>query len=381
MRKFVGCSALVLGSLYLVGCGANTPAPPPEPTIPAAAVAPPPPLPPPPPEPELSPEAKELKQAMDRRPRPERHAAETVLSANEPEQLVVQFGQAVADKKYQVLWEMLPTPYQNDIKTLMTDFVAKVDGKVYNQLTSNVQLMVFTLRKHKDKFFRHPIMDHLPLDRATLEKVWDPAVAVGEAFLDSEMYDIQELQKIDFPRALAETGPRVMDQIPTLASALPMPELGEAIELIQSLKNVKATKISGDDSAQVVKIEIEGRDPIEAEFVKHEGKWIPRILQDNWTSGLEQARSALAMIPVDDGTEEGKKRVDRFRGLMIGLGFGATLLASVDTDARFDEYIRVIWDKAMNSPFPVPKEEAKPAEATADEAKPADAVPPAPEKK
>jgi hypothetical protein len=386
MRKLFGCSAWVLASLFIAGCGGNTPAPPPPATpAPQAATPPPPPPPPPAPEPELSPEVKALKAAIDRRPRPTRSTPETVLTANDPEQLIVQLGQAVADKKYQALWEMLPTTYQEDIKKVVSDFAGKVDGKLYNQVTSNVQLMVFALRKHKDKFFKHPIIDHLPLDKPTLEKIWDPAVAVGEAMLDSELYDIEELKKIDYARALAETGPRVMDQIPALASALPVPELGEAIELIQSLKNVKASKVSGDDNSQLIKIEIEGRDPIEAEFVKVDSKWVPKILKDNWETGIEQLKNALSMVPIDDGTEEGKKKVDRFRGANIGVSFGATLLASVDTDARFDEYIRVIWDKAMNSPFPVPKEEAKPADAAAPPAPPADQTPatspPAEEKK
>jgi hypothetical protein len=226
-----------------------------------------------------------------------------------------------------------------------------------------MQLLVFAAGKHKDKFFRHPIADQLPIDRSTLEKAWDPAVAIGEALLDSEMYDIEELRKIDFARALGQTGARIMEQAPALASAYPMPEIEDALKLLDSLKNVKASKVSGDDTQQVVKIELEGKDPIEAEFVKVEGKWIPKVVQDNWPSLMQGIKDALAMIPVEDGTPEGKSRVDRFRGTMLGVSFGATLLASVDTDQRFDEYIRVIWEKATNSPFPVPKEGQKPAEA------------------
>jgi hypothetical protein len=365
----------MFATLTLSGCGGNTPAPPPE--VKAEVKAPPPPPPPPPaPEPELSPEAKELKKAMDRRPKPERKAVETVLSANEPDQLVVQLGQAIADKKYQAIWEMLPAPYQEELKTLVGDFANKVDGKLYNRFTTNVQLMVFALRKHKDKFFRHPVVDQLPLDRTTLEKGWDPAVEIGEALLDSELYDIDELRTIDFARVLGETGSRIADQIPVLASAYPMPEIDEAIQFVQSLKNVKASKVSGDDSQQVVKIEVEGKDPIEAEFVKVEGKWIPKVVQENWPTLIEQIKSMIAFLPVEDGTEEGKKKVDRFNGMMNGINFAAILLASVDTDQRFDEYIRVIWDKAMGSPFPVPKEDAKkPEEAAPADTKPAEEKP------
>ncbi len=189
---------------------------------------------------------------------------------------------------------MLPAPYQEELKTIVSDFAAKMDGNLYNRFNHQCAADGFRSSKTQGQVLQASDCRPTPVDRATLEKAWDPAVAIGEALLDSEFYDIEELRKMISPASCRRRDHALPIRFLPSPAPTRCPRSTTRSSSFSPLKNVKASKVSGDDNSQVVKIEIEGKDPIEAEFVKVEGKWIPKIVQENWPTLIQQIKDAVA---------------------------------------------------------------------------------------
>lgn len=350
----VGLAILVITAF---GCGQS--APPAAPTASAPVAPPPTPTPPPAPEVTTPPPAPEgdpndpvaaLNKALKRRPRPTREKAEVVITATEPEKVIEQLGQAVADRKLQAIWEILPSDYQAELTNLIVDFGNKMDPKVWEEITGTVQLGVFTLRAQKERFFKHPVSEQLPIPKDTLEKSWDSIVDLGEALLDSQLYDIEDVKTFDPAAFLAKTGPALIDHLPTLAEVAAVPPAQELLNTFNELKGIKAEKVSGDETTAVVKISVPGRDPIEVTMVIVGGKWIPKQLQEQWATFMGQIKDAMAMIPTPDKKED----FDKFKGQIATAKVGVMILAGANTDELFDRQVRGLWKLILKEDFPVP---------------------------
>lgn len=355
----------------LSGCSNNSP----EPAKPTAQTEPaPPPAVEPTPEPEpvaeepqLSEQAKRIQKALQRREPIERTKPPQVLTATEPEELVKQLAQAIADKNYQALWEMLPESYQKELDTTVKDVANKIDPQLWRSVTNCFQMTIFALKEQKERFFNHPIAEMLPFDKEAIREAWDPAIAVGDALINSELYDIEEFRTMDVPTFLHDTAGIVMTNLEPIAYLLPAGPLTEIGEVVQSLGDAEAEKVSGDDETAVVKITIPDRDPMDVEFVKVDGKWIPKVVQNEWPNWIEQLKAGLAFIPTTD-TEEGKKQS---KSLANNLGFvhiGLAALAGSDSDEGFDDKVRAAWKVATGEDFPIPRPGDEKADEQAKEA-------------
>jgi hypothetical protein len=376
--------SLAMVAILLPGCGSNTPSPAPEPPKPPAA--------PPTPPPQQAPKVEEKKEPTEqekrdaymreqfkRRPPVEVVKAETVLTATEPEQVVEQLGKAISDHQLQAIWEFLPPKYQTEFMDVIADLNKRVDPGVWTGITTVFQTGVVALKEQKERFFKHPISEHLPISKESLEKGWDPAVAIGEALLDSQLYAPETLKTFDPAAFLATTGGKIVDQLPALAEASGNSELIDNVKLIDSLKTVKASKVSGDENTAVIKIELEGKDPTDVDFVKVDGKWIPKMLEEQWPTLIQQLKDAVAMIPAYDASNpDQKKQIDKLKGTLALANLGVGTLAAAQTDKDFDDRMRFLWKTVVQTDFPVPppgqekkeeapKADAKPAEETKSE--------------
>jgi len=381
--------SLAMVAILLPGCG-NSPSPAPEPPKPPAA-------PPTPPPQQSTPKVEEkkelteqekkdaqLREQFKRRPPVEVVKAETVLTATEPEQVVEQLGKAISEHKLQAVWEMLPPKYQTELMDVVAELNKRVDPGIWTGITTIFQTGVVALKEQKEHFFANPISEHLPISKESLQKGWDPAVAIGEALLDSQLYAPETLKTFDPAAFLATTGAKVLDQLPPLAEASGNTELIDNVKLIESLKNVKASKVSGDENTAVVKIELEGKDPSDVDFVKVDGKWIPKLLEEQWPTLIQQLKDVVALIPsYDSSNPDQKKQLDGLKGTLQLANLGVGTLAAARNDKEFDDRIRFLWKTVMKTDFPAAapdqekkEEAAKPAEEPKkEEAKPEEAKP------
>lgn len=371
--------SLAMVAILLPGCGSNTPSPAPEPPKPPAAPPTPPPQQAPKVEVKKEPTEQEkrdayMREQFKRRPPVEVVKAETVLTATEPEQVVEQLGKAISDHKLQAVWEFLPPKYQTEVMDIVADLNKRVDPGVWTGITTVFQTGVVALKEQKERFFKHPISEHLPISKESLQKGWDPAVAIGEALLDSQLYAPETLKTFDPAAFLATTGAKIIDQLPAVAEASGNSELIDNVKLIDSLKTVKASKVSGDENTAVVKIELEGKDPIDVDFVKVDGKWIPKMLEEQWPTLIQSLKDAVAMVPAYDASNpDQKKQIDKLKGTLALANLGVGTVAAAQTDKDFDDRIRFLWKTVVQTDFPVPPPgQEKKEEAPTTDAKPAE---------
>lgn len=335
---------------WLGGCGKPESAPPASSQAPAAAVdkateaviaapapAPVAPTPSPPPTVPEPPKSNALKKW----PRPERRPVEPALgSAGTPEETVEALARALGEGKYQAIWEALPLKHQSELKAVVADFTDRVDPVYYDQVVNMVETGTKLLEKHKERFFSHPISGELPIEKAKLEKAWDPLIAIGKALLDSELYDLEELRAIDMSSFFATTVPRVAQSLPGLAALewIPTGEATEYFGLFESLKNAKATRVSESDGRVVLRIESEGQAPREVEFVQVEEKWVPSALEERWPAFLEGIRGWTTYVPDKNDKAESQKALFNLLGPSIALSG----VLNSNTDEAFDKSMKAI---------------------------------------
>jgi hypothetical protein len=123
---------------------------------------------------------------------------------------------------------------------------------------------------------------------------------------------------------------------------------------------VKASKVSGDDTTAVVKIEFPDRDPADVEFIKVEDKWIPKDLESQWAGWMQQVKDLLGQLLADD-TEEGKKKLEKLKGTQLLAQLGIAFLARTETDDQFHDSVKAAWKILMKEDFPDPRKKGEPA--------------------
>lgn len=277
-------------------------------------------------------------------PRPTRVKPEAVLTADTPEGVVEQVSKALADGKYQVLWEMLPESHQKDLQGVLLEFTNRMDPALYDHIVAIVEFTTRMVEKQKERLLKHPVVLEFGIESEKLSTAMDGGIVIGKALLDSELYSLAELQGVDIPTFLATTGPKIVSALPALAAAIPAEQaamLGpveQAFGIAGSLKSVKATRVSGDDNATVIRVEVEGQDPTEVEFVKVEGKWIPKQLQESWPTILDQFRQMIAMVP-DKTNKEAVAKVIGYMPLVWG---SIQNLNNMETDEKFNKQLNIV---------------------------------------
>lgn len=277
-------------------------------------------------------------------PRPERIPAASVPTADTPEGVVEQVSQALADGKYQILWEILPESRQKELQAVLLEFTDRMDAGVYDHTVAIVEFTTRMIEKHKERLLAHPMIVQFGVEKEKMAAAMDAVVVAGKALLDSELYSLAELRSMDLPAFLSTTVPKIVAAAPQLAAAIPAEQaamlgpIEQAFGIAGSLKGVKASRVSGDDSTAVVRVEIEGSEPVDVEFVKVEGKWVPKQLEDQWPMVLDQFRGWLTMVPDKNNP---KAVSDATVTLMFAWG-AMKALHEKNTDEEFNKQLDIV---------------------------------------
>jgi len=116
---------------------------------------------------------------------------------------------------------------------------------------------------------------------------------VLDSLLESELGDLQRLKKADAGEFLAVTGGRIMQQLQVLSKLVHSDPLALGFE---DLSDLKVSVVSSEGDQAVLLIEAPGAEPRETEFVRVEGKWIPRNLAESWIDSMGQAKARLLLV-------------------------------------------------------------------------------------
>lgn len=182
----------------------------------------------------------------------------------------------------EALWDFLPASYQQDLNDLGHDFARRMDPEVWSSAIKVVR-KVASVFSSKKEFLA-------PLAPAT---DWGQLATLLRTLADSELGDLERLKTADGRAMLATSGAAAMKQwdlLTQFAGGLGELNLGELQVTLES---------STGDTAVVV-VDIPGIEPQPSEFVKVEGKWIPRTLAESWVEKIGEARARMILLSPDN---------------------------------------------------------------------------------
>jgi hypothetical protein len=214
-----------------------------------------------------------------------------------PDGTVQKVTSDLAGDRPQIVFQALPTSYQNDVREVIVAFADKLDADLYNR-TFAVLGKISRVAKEKKEFILATVAEApVPqLQGENIEKLdenWDRVVAIFETIVASEIKTVDGLRKLDPEKFLATTGAQLSKNIKELATAVADEETSAVFEKIGQ---TKVTVVKNEGETATLSIETPGQEAETIDMVRFEGKWLPSELVANWDTGIEQARQSIAQI-------------------------------------------------------------------------------------
>lgn len=254
----------------------------------------------------------------------------------------------------EALWDFLPGSYQQDVNDVVHEFARRMDPELWSKVIALLEKVAEVTKAKKDMLADTITLAGRPGERGPSIN-FDGLANLLRTLIKSDLGNLERLKTADAGTILGEAGGQFLEQLQLLSkigsqdpSTLPL----------ENLSKLRVELTSSDDDMSVVLIRSPDAAPLETEFVRVEGKWIPRNLADSWivTIGLAKARLSLLsrenlaeqkprwmtlIASFDDAVDQiaAARDIDELRGAMQGLFLPGMMLAQmlrepVDADDR-----------------------------------------------
>ncbi len=194
-------------------------------------------------------------------------------------------------------WHFLPESYQADANGILHEFAEKMDAQLWNAGTGTFQKVEEVLRTKKNLILQNEILAQMP-GKAELEENYDHLVNILGILKSSDLMDLDKLKTADLGRILSTTGNSLMNEAAKMEveGSMEIPGLSDVKDAQSEMANMKAELISEEGDEAVVRITGDGDHDAEVEFVRVEGKWIPKDLAEEWPEMIREFREGLQEI-------------------------------------------------------------------------------------
>lgn len=197
-------------------------------------------------------------------------------------------------------YEFLPTGYQSDVDGLVREFAAKMDVELWTRLFGTLRKSVAVLKTKKAFILELDLFANRP-EFEPMRTHWDEAVALLDQFATSKLGDLESLKQTTTKSLLPGDASNVIKHLDAIG-------LGVGADLARQFADIKVeqVRVSGDEHVLSFQSPRDER-PMEIVYVKHDGRWLPKSLVAQWSTGIETDRAWLAKLP--DQIKVAKPRV------------------------------------------------------------------------
>lgn len=273
----------------------------------------------------------------------------TALLPSSPDQVVVAAGKAFSKGGLSTIYAMLPHSYQSEVQALYKKSVMRIDAKTWRRVWNIAERLLSALQKNKESIVK--ASQH----RDDLFVAQELLVLC----MDAGLNDAEVLKELDIERFLADNGQKLLDLVTSRSPRLGLAG-GETERFRKQMGTISAeVKKSGETSA-VVNITI-GHTTEEQDWVKVEGRWVPKALANAWpefmrkghrivdkaltTIGSRQDELEEALDRVDAAMDDFEKRGD-IDGLTTALGAAWALTQNTSPLVRIPPWSSPLVDAA-----------------------------------
>lgn len=277
------------------------------------------------------------------------------------DQAVLRVVNGLAENKPEVAWQAMPASYQKDVHDLVHTAVAKVDPTLWNKSFSMAQRIVKILREKKQFILKHDAVGKSKEQAAAMgfgdlniDAIYDSVVKILDAIVNSEIATHEKAVTLDVGAFLDRTGTKVMENVEELATKL-QSEDGkgkgkEMVDVYEKAKKTTATLVKEEGDTATVKIEAPGEEPEEEQFVRVEGKWIPKEMKEEWPEMIAEAKKELDAVTKEQMDEAKTMGLEMLKQLEKAIG----PVEKASTQAEFDEAIGKLFYSLNPAGGPTP---------------------------
>ncbi len=194
----------------------------------------------------------------------------------------------------EAFWDFLPASYQQDLNDLIHLFAERMDPELWDKSVGVLRKLANVL-KSKKEFLLSARNQQGQVAAGPSSAELATIGELLETLLDSELADLEKLKKADGRKFLESSGGRLLSQLRASGQDPFGGRLGLFSDLHLKLKETSA------DSATLT-IEEPGEPANDREFVRVEGKWIPRDLRDEWIERIGESKARLSLLSPDNLT-------------------------------------------------------------------------------
>jgi hypothetical protein len=265
-------------------------------------------------------------------------AATTVSIPSTPDGTVTAVAGALAEGKFEALWQAMPETYRADINGQIEHFAEHVDGDVWAKSMSLVGKLAEILETKQDLILGSAMVaPQLKKQNINPEDAKATLTQLG-GLLNDIQKDVKtkdDLAKLNVEKYLANLGSRAKSMEPLFAKTQ-----GEDQFKMEDLKKVTATV--KDSTADTATVEVKMPDgKVETKkMAKVQGKWVPQEMADDWKKNIKELDSMLHNVEMND---EQKKQFMEIANTVDGV---LDSLLKAKDQAAFDTAIGEAMGKA-----------------------------------
>jgi len=253
-------------------------------------------------------------------------AASTAPDEDTAEASVRHIMEGVKNGQPIVAWNALPGGYQKDVNELVQTFGTNMDPDVWKQVTAVLQ-SVHQLLVDKQQFVvNHPAIKDGEDPEAAKQGVVQ-VTGLLKTILDGAG-DLESLKTFDGGQFMQTTGADVVGQLSSLAKLAPK----DGSVRVSLFEDAKVETVSSTDSTATLKLTGPKGDEQLQEFVKHDGKWLPKDMVEDWDQQMADAREGLKQLP--EQTAQLKGQAMMMGGMVMGM---LSPLQSAQTQEQFNQ--------------------------------------------
>jgi len=215
----------------------------------------------------------------------------------------------IRNKQPEAVWNFLPAGYQRDVNETMHLFAKKMDPELWNRTMTVSRRVVKLCRDRKTDILNTPAFNTGDDDGGeTLSSEWDATLTLAETLLSSDLADLDRMKNFDGGRFLQSTGGTLMEELARFSQLLP----GDAFNVeLQELAKLEARIVSSEGQTAVVELSLRDApgETRRVDFVRVEGKWIPKQLAESWPSNIAKLRKQINTELAPDVLTQKKQRM------------------------------------------------------------------------
>lgn len=233
----------------------------------------------------------------------------------------------LAESQPDIIWEALPPSYRSDLGSLVHEFGARVDPQTYDQVFGLVRKVAGVLERKREYVLGSKLAAG-KIDQAEFRTHWTKVVRLLELIAQSELSTSASLHTLDVGAFLQGSGRDIMAQLAELGALAN----DDPFDVFRTMSVQQLTDSRG---VTTLRLAPSGGIPQSVDFIRVEGRWVPRDMADGWQEMVMQARAGLESMPI------GRDHKGRMQARMFLSMVGSMIdqLAAADSQKKFDELI------------------------------------------